>query len=379
MLYWISGEHVYTVNAVHVNTFCSLWFAQMKHVSAVGAHVVRVLTAFFSFFLQQFGLNALKLLLLCHIKFWSTVRVCVDVWYDIPVRKKRCEWLTCTCPVHLIPTLQSCVHSWHCQPSTGRPVHTPTHIHACRTRALLTASHATKQFPIHGFTNYIRYARCSYTEQNMPFTHRTEHDFHTQNRTRPPHTEQNIPFTHMPSHAFYSQTEKCILFTHRTKHTVHTQNRACYSHAKQNMLFAHRTENVVRTQNSACCTHTTECAVRTQNRANCLHTTGRAVHTQRGALFAHRQSILFTHRTEHIVHIQNRAYCSQKTEHSVHKCATATCPSHTEHSMFIRRAKHVVHTQNRAFCSCTKQSILFTGKIGYSVHTQNRAFCSHAK
>ena len=150
--------------------------------------------------------------------------------YEIPPRTKRCEWLTRTCRIHLIPTLQSRVHTGHCQPSTGRPVHTPTHIHACRTRALLSASHATKQFPIHGFTNCIRYARYSYTEQNMPFTHKTEHTIHTHAFTR-------ILFANRKEHSV----------SHRTKHTVHTENRACYSHAKQNMLFAHKTEKVVRT------------------------------------------------------------------------------------------------------------------------------------
>ena len=108
--------------------------------------------------------------------------------YDIPVTTKRCEWLTRTCRVHLIPTLQSRVHTGHCQPWTRRPVHTPTHIHACRTRALLSESHATKEFPIHGFTNCIHYASCSYTEQNMPFSHRTEHELHILNRTYHSHT-----------------------------------------------------------------------------------------------------------------------------------------------------------------------------------------------
>ena len=207
--------------------------------------------------------------------------------YEIPPRTKRCEWLTRTCRIHLIPTLQSRVHTGHCQPSTGRPVHTPTHIHACRTRALLSASHATKQFPIHGFTNCILYARYSYTEQNMPFTHRTEHTIHTHSVRK-----QKRAFCFTQNKAYCSHTEQGMLFTRKAEHVVRTQNRESCSHTEQCMMFAH---------NRVCCSHTTECAVRTQNRANCLHTTGRAVHIQQGVLFAHRQSILFTHRTKHIV------------------------------------------------------------------------------
>lgn len=203
------------------------------------------------------------------------------------------------------------------------------------------------------------------------------HAIRTQNRTCPSHTEQNIPFTHTPSHAFCSQTEKSILFT---------QNKAYCSHTEQGMLFTRKAENALLTQNRECCSYTEQCMLFAHNSVCCshteqskLHTTRRAIRTQQGVLFAHRQSILFTHRTEHIVHIQNGAFCSQKTAHAVHKYAAATCHSHTEQSMLICRAKHGVHTQNRTFCSYTKQSILFTGKIGYSVHIQNRAFCSHAK
>ena len=289
--------------------------------------------------------------------------------YDIPVRTKRCEWLTRTCRIHLIPTLHSRVHTGHCQPSTGKSVQTPTNIHACCTRALLSASHATKTV-----SNTLVYKlHPLYTL----FVHRTEHALYTQNRTWLSHTEQNIPSTHRTEHAFCSQTEKSILLT---------QNKAYCSHTEQGMLFTRKAENALLTQNRECCSYTEQCMLFAHNSVCCshteqskLHTTRRAIRTQQGVLFAHRQSILFTHRTEHIVHIQNGAFCSQKTAHAVHKYAAATCHSHTEQSMLIRRAKHGVHTQNRAFCSYTKQSILFTGKIGYSVHTQNRAFCSHAK
>ena len=241
MPYWISGEHAYTVNAVHINTFCNLWFTQMKHVSAVGAHVVRVFTAFLVFPPpRQFGLNALKLLPLWHIKVWSTARVCLNVPVRDPPRTKRCEWLTRTCRIHLIPTLQSRVHTGHCQLSTGRRVHTLTHIHACRTRALLSASHATKTvsntwvYKLHPLRTL--------------FVHRTEHALHTQNRTYHSHTHTftRILFSNRKEHSVH--TEQSILFTHRTAHVIHTQSRTCCSHTKQRKLFAHRTVHAVRTQ-----------------------------------------------------------------------------------------------------------------------------------
>ena len=360
MPYWISGEHAYTVNAVHINTFCNLWFTQMKHVSAVGAHVVRVFTAFLVFPPpRQFGLNALKLLPLWHIKVWSTARVCLNVPVRDPPRTKRCEWLTRTCRIHLIPTLHSRVHTGHCQPSTGKSVQTPTNIHACCTRALLSASHATKTV-----SNTLVYKlHPLYTL----FVHRTEHALYTQNRTWLSHTEQNIPSTHRTEHAFCSQTEKSILLT---------QNKAYCSHTEQGMLFTRKAEHVVRTLNRESCSHTEQCMLFAHNRACCshttvccshteqskLHTTGRAVHTQQGVLFhtdrafcSHtEQSTLFTYKTEHYVH----------RKHSMQFTNMPQQPA--------------IHTQNRA-CCYAEQSMVFTHRTEHSVHTQNRAFCSQAK
>ena len=305
MPYWISCEHAYTVNAVHINTFCNLWFTQMKHVSAVGAHVVRVFTAFLFYFIfshpQQFGLNALKLLPLRHIKVWSTVRVCVYVPVRDPSKNEE-MWMADTYVSDTLNSHPSVTRSHRTLPTLDRKTcaHTHTHPRMPYTRIIICVTrHQTVS------NTWVYKLHPLYTL----FVHRTEHALYTQNRTWLSHTEQNIPFTHRTRILFTNRkehsvhTEQSIMFTQRTGHVIHTQSRTCCSHTEQRMLFVHRTVHAVRTQysllfahNRVCCSHTEQSKLFAYNRACCSHTTGRAICTQ----------------TEHSVHTQNKAHCSMK-------------------------------------------------------------------